>query len=156
MKMKEMHIVPLSKQAVAILKELKPITGQWHYVFPNQHKPAGYMSENTMLYALYRMGYHSRATGHGFRSTASTVLNEHGFSPDVIERQLAHCERNKVRAAYNHGPNTCRNAGKWMQWWADHIDEIAAPNADHPRKPKPTKKKKHLANVSMAPAEKPS
>ena len=104
MKMKELHIVPLSRQAVGILKELKPITGQWNYVFPNQHKPSGYMSENTILYALYRMGYHSRATGHGFRSTASTILNEHGFPPDVIERQLAHGERNKVRAAYNHAP----------------------------------------------------
>ena len=127
MKMKELHIVPLSRQAVGILKELKPITGQWNYVFPNQHKPAGYMSENTILYALYRMGYHSRATGHGFRSTASTVLNEHGFSADVIERQLAHGERNKVRAAYNHAQYLPERR-KMMQWWADHIDEIATPN----------------------------
>ena len=101
MKMREPHIVPLSRQAIVVLKELLPLTGQWKYVFPNQHKPVGHMSENTMLYALYRMGYHLRATGHGFRSTASTVLNEHGFPPDVIERQLAHRERNSVRAAYN-------------------------------------------------------
>ena len=139
MKMKELHIVPLSRQAVGILKELKPITGQWNYVFPNQHKPSGYMSENTILYALYRMGYHSRTTGHGFRSTASTVLNEHGFRADVIERQLAHSERNKVRAAYNHAQYLPERR-KMMQWWADHIDEIAAPNADHLRKPKPSKK----------------
>src|SRR5438552_14303593 len=71
MKMKEAHIVPLSRQAIALLNELRPLTGQWKHVFPNQHKPAGHMSENTILYALYRMGYHSRATGHGFRSTAS-------------------------------------------------------------------------------------
>ncbi len=125
MKMRDPHIVPLSRQATAILKELQPITGQWKYVFPNQHKPSGHMSENTILYALYRMGYHSRATGHGFRSTASTVLNEHGFSPDVIERQLAHGERNKVRAAYNHAQYLPERR-KMMQWWADYLEEIAA------------------------------
>jgi integrase len=125
MKMRDPHTVPLSRQAVAILKELQPITGQWQYVFPNQHKPSGHMSENTILYALYRMGYHSRATGHGFRSTASTVLNEHGFPPDVIERQLAHGERNKVRAAYNHAQYLPERR-KMMQWWADYLDEVAS------------------------------
>ena len=124
MKMKEQHIVPLSRQALVILKEMRAITGQWRYVFPNQHKPAGCMSENTILYALYRMGYHSRATGHGFRSTASTVLNEHGFSPDVIERQLAHGERDKVRAAYNHAQYLPERRGM-MQWWADYLDGLA-------------------------------
>ncbi|MFL5341684.1 MAG: tyrosine-type recombinase/integrase [Gemmataceae bacterium] len=125
MKMKDPHIVPLSRQAIAILKELQPITGQWRFVFPNQHKPSGHMSENTILYALYRMGYHSRATGHGFRSTASTVLNENGFPPDVIERQLAHSERNSVRAAYNHAQYLPERR-KMMQWWADYLDEVAA------------------------------
>lgn len=124
MKMKELHIVPLSRQAIAILKELQPITRQRQHVFPNQHKPAGHMSENTILYALYRMGYHSRATGHGFRSTASTILNEHGFPPDVIERQLAHGERNKVRAAYNHAQYLPERR-KMMQWWADYLDRVA-------------------------------
>lgn len=124
MKMKDPHIVPLSKQAIAVLRELQPITGQWSFVFPNQHKPSGHMSENTILYALYRMGYHSRATGHGFRSTASTVLNEHGFMPDVIERQLAHCERNGVRAAYNHAQYLPERR-KMMQWWADYLDAAA-------------------------------
>jgi integrase len=100
MKMKEQHIVPLARQTVAVLKELRGLTGTRQYLFPNQHNPAKFMSENTMLYALYRMGYHSRTTGHGFRSTASTILNEHGFRADVIERQLAHTERNAVRAAY--------------------------------------------------------
>lgn len=123
MKMRETHIVPLSRQAIGILKELKGLTGQWRYVFPNQHKPSGQMSENTILYALYRMGYHSRATGHGFRSTASTVLNEHGFPPDVIERQLAHGERDKVRAAYNHAEYLPERR-KMMQWWADYLDEV--------------------------------
>ena len=124
MKMKDQHIVPLSSQALAVLEELRPITGHWRYIFPNQHKPSGYMSENTMLYALYRMGYHSRTTGHGFRSTASTILNENGFPPDVIERQLAHCERNKVRAAYNHAQYLPERR-KMMQWWADYIENVA-------------------------------
>lgn len=125
MKMKEPHIVPLSRQATMILKELQPLTGQWQYVFPNQHKPSGHMSENTILYGLYRMGYHSRATGHGFRSTASTVLNEHGFPPDVIERQLAHGDRDKVRAAYNHAQYLPERR-KMMQWWADYLEQVAA------------------------------
>jgi integrase len=83
------------------------------------------MSENTMLYALYRMGYHSRTTGHGFRSTASTILNEHGYRPDVIERQLAHAERNTVRAAYNHAQYLPERR-KMMQWWADYLDKAAS------------------------------
>jgi integrase len=124
MKMKEPHIVPLSRQALEVLKELSPLTGQCRHVFPNQHKPSGQMSENTVLFALYRMGYHSRATGHGFRSTASTVLNEHGFPPDVIERQLAHGERNAVRAAYNHAQYLPERR-KMMQWWADYLDGVA-------------------------------
>ena len=124
MKMKEEHIVPLSRQVVALLRELQNHTGNRQHLFPNQHKPASYMSENTMLYALYRMGYHSRTTGHGFRSTASTILNENGFMPDVIERQLAHSERNKVRAAYNHAQYLPERR-KMMQWWADYIDGIA-------------------------------
>jgi integrase len=125
MKMRDPHIVPLSRQAIEILKELKPISGNWQYVFPNQHKPSGQMSENTILYALYRMGYHSRATGHGFRSTASTVLNENTFPPDVVERQLAHSERDKVRGAYNHAQYLPERR-KMMQWWADHLDELVA------------------------------
>ena len=124
MKMREPHIVPLSRQAIAILKELSPITGDRQHVFPNQHKPSGQMSENTILYALYRMGYHSRATGHGFRSTASTILNENDFPPDVIERQLAHSERDKVRAAYNHAQYLTERR-KMMQWWADYLDKAA-------------------------------
>ena len=78
----------------------KALTGAGTLVFPQRAKPKRPMSENTILYALYRMGYHSRATGHGFRAAASTILNEIGLAPDVIERQLAYVERNKVRA-YN-------------------------------------------------------
>ena len=109
MKMKELHIVPLSRQAIATLRELQTHSGNRQYLFPNEHNPGTFMSENTMLYALYRMGYHSRATGHGFRSTASTVLNEHGFHADVIERQLAHCERDPYGPP-TITPSICRNA----------------------------------------------
>jgi integrase len=127
MKMRDPHIVPLSNQAVAVLRDLQKRTGNRQYLFPNQQKPDKFMSENTMLYALYRMGYHSRTTGHGFRSTASTILNENGFLPDVIERQLAHCERNKVRAAYNHAQHLPERR-KMMQWWADYLDGVANGN----------------------------
>ncbi len=123
MKMRDPHIVPLSTQAISALREMQSRTSNNEYVFPNQQKPTGFMSENTILYALYRMGYHSRATGHGFRSTASTILNEHDFSPDVIERQLAHRERNEVRAAYNHA-QYLKERRKMMQWWADYLDRV--------------------------------
>jgi integrase len=124
MKMKELHIVPLSRQAIATLRELQTHSGNRQYLFPNEHNPGTFMSENTMLYALYRMGYRSRATGHGFRSTASTVLNEHGFHADVIERQLAHCERDPVRAAYNHAQYLPERR-RMMQWWADYLTKAA-------------------------------
>jgi len=125
MKMKDPHIVPLSKQVLAIFKELQQQNGKWQFVFPQQYKPSKCMSENAMLYALYRMGYRSRTTGHGFRATASTVLNENGFPPDHIERQLAHIERNKVRAAYNHAQYLPERR-RMMQWWADYIENIAS------------------------------
>jgi len=124
MKMKDPHIVPLSNQAIAVLRELQTHTGNRQHLFPNQHNMITCMSANTMIYALYRMGYHSRATGHGFRATASTILNENGFMPDVIERQLAHSERNHVRAAYNHAQYLPERR-KMMQWWADYLDDAA-------------------------------
>lgn len=83
------------------------------------------MSENTLLYALYRMGYHGRATGHGFRASASTMLNEMGWKPDVIERQLAHAEKNKVRAAY-HRAEYLPERRQMMQSWADYLDKLKA------------------------------
>ena len=121
MKMGEQHIVPLSDQAIAILKELYLMTGSNEHLFPNRNRPITYISENTMLYAIYRMGYHSRTTAHGFRATASTILNEHGYAPDVIERQLAHTERNKVRASYNHAEYLPERR-KMMQWWGDYLE----------------------------------
>ncbi len=125
MKMKEPHIVPLARQTIELLRELQKHTGNRQHMFPNHHRPVTFMSENAMLYALYRMGYHSKATGHGFRATASTILNEHGFIPDVIERQLAHSERNSIRAAYNHAQYLPERR-KMMQWWADYLDDVAA------------------------------
>lgn len=121
MKMREPHIVPLSAQALEVLEKLLPLSGNSPYLFPsdsNLNKP---MSENTLIYALYRMGYHKRATAHGFRALASTVLNESGFKPDVIERQLAHAERNKVRAAY-HRAEYLPERKAMMNWWADWLD----------------------------------
>ena len=134
MKMKEMHLVPLSKQAISVLRELQKLSGHRNYVFPNRQNPATFMSENTMIFALYRMGYHSRTTGHGFRSTASTILNEHGFdSKAIIERQLAHGERNAVRAAYNHAQYLPERR-KMMQWWADYLEKVASGKKPRSRK----------------------
>src|SRR5262249_872973 len=94
--------------------------------FPSPSRE-GYMSNNTMLYALYRMGYHGRATVHGFRAKASSALNEMGFRPDVIERQLAHQEQNAVRAAYNRA-EYLNERRAMMKRWADHLDVIAGEN----------------------------
>jgi integrase len=115
------HIVPLSDQAIEALKELQAVTGDSKLLFPNEHRPNKPMSENTILYALYRMGYRGRATGHGFRATASTILNEQKWKPDAIERQLAHRERNKVRASYHHSEYLPERR-KMMQAWADFLD----------------------------------
>ncbi|MGH8646460.1 MAG: tyrosine-type recombinase/integrase, partial [Gammaproteobacteria bacterium] len=127
MKMGDAHLVPLSCQAVTAIEQLRLLNGTGRFVFTNQHNHAKYMSENTMLFALYRMGYHSRATGHGFRTTASTVLNEMGFKPDVIERQLAHRSRDKVRAAYNKAEYLPERR-QMMQHWADYLDTLSGGN----------------------------
>lgn len=123
MKMRQAHIVPLSKQAVAILKELRGMTGDSRYILPgrNPDKP---ISNNTLLFALYRMGYKGRMTGHGFRAVASSALNEAGFRPDVIERQLAHKQPNKVRAAYDRAEHLPERR-TMMQQWADMVDAYA-------------------------------
>lgn len=122
MKMRTEHLVPLATQAIAILGELKVLAGQSRYVLPgrNSDKP---MSNNTMLFALYRLGYKGKMTGHGFRAVASTILNEQGWRPDVIERQLAHCERNEVRGAYNRA-EYLPDRTKMMRAWADFVDGL--------------------------------
>lgn len=123
MKMKEAHIVPLSTQSVAVIAEIKGLTGESYggFVFPNRQSPREIMSENTFLRVLKVLGYKGRATAHGFRSTASTILNENGFRPDVIERQLAHCERDQVRAAYNYAQYLPERR-EMMQWWGNYLD----------------------------------
>ena len=123
MKTRKPHWVPLSTQALEVLQQIREINGDRELLFPNERKPDQPISENTILFALYRMGYHSRMTGHGFRACASTVLNECGFKPDVIERQLAHTERNKVRAAYNRAEYRADRASM-MQAWADLLDQM--------------------------------
>jgi integrase len=126
MKMRDPHIIPLSTQAVAILRELHPLTGRGRYVFPSARTPNGdrCMSENAVLAALRRLGYgKEEMTGHGFRSMASTLLNEQGWHRDAIERQLAHAERNAVRAAYNYAEHLPERR-KMMQAWADYLDGL--------------------------------
>ena len=126
MKMGEQHIVPLARQAVAILRELKALTSFGEYVFPSLLTLTRPMSNNTVNTALRRLGYtKEQMTGHGFRSMASTLLNEQGFPPDVIELQLAHAERNKVRAAYNKAQRLAERR-KMMQEWADYLDQLKA------------------------------
>lgn len=124
MKMKTEHVVPLSGRAKEILEELKSLAGGSRFVFPgrNRDKP---ISNNTLLFALYRLGYKGKMTGHGFRAVASTALNESGFRPDVIERQLAHCERNEVRGAYNRAEYLPERR-ELMQWWDNYLSGIKA------------------------------
>ncbi len=125
MKMRAVHIVPLSTQALALLREIQPLTGSGQYVFTGARTSKRPMSENAVLAALRRMGYtKDEMTGHGFRSMASTLLNEQGFNRDAIERQLAHAERDGVRAAYNYAEYLPERR-KMMQHWADYLDELA-------------------------------
>ena len=124
MKMKAPHIVPLASQAVEIVKKLQALNGAYRFVFPGV-RPSIPMSKNTALFALYRLGYRGRMTGHGFRAVASTTLNEMNCDADVIERQLAHAERNKVRAAY-HRSEYLPERKKMMQQWADYLDTLKA------------------------------
>jgi integrase len=124
MKMRRPHLVPLAPQAVALLKEIRRYSGKSPLLFPAATR-TGVISENTMIFGLYRMGYIGRATVHGFRSTDSTILNEHQFNRDWIEMQLAHAD-GSVRAVYN--------AAEWlpgrrqmMCWWADYLDRVGKP-----------------------------
>jgi integrase len=123
MKMREPHIVPLSIQAVELLRELQTITGSNRLLFPNHRRPKECMTATTLNRALERMGYQGQFSSHGFRATASTMLNEMGYSPDWIERQLAHKERNAVRASYNQAQYLDERR-KMMQQWAAYIEAI--------------------------------
>jgi integrase len=124
MKMKRVHVVPLPRQALALLKELRTITGAGTWLFPNFRRPDDVMSATTINRALEHMGYASGLwTGHDFRATASTRLHEMGFHSEWIERQLAHVEESKTKAAYNHAEYLPERR-KMMQDWADWIDHI--------------------------------
>jgi len=125
MKMRREHVVPLSTQAVAILKEARNLTGSGRLVFPSVRTPLRPMSENTLNAALRRLGYgNDEMTSHGFRSTASTLLNESGkWSPDAIERALAHSDTDTVRAAYHRGTHWDERV-KMAQWWSDYLDRL--------------------------------
>ncbi|MDP2903873.1 MAG: tyrosine-type recombinase/integrase [Methylovulum sp.] len=120
------HIVPLSTQAITLLEEIKPLTGNGRYVFPSSRGDGRPMSDNTIRTALKSLGYDSDVmTAHGFRTTASTLLNEQGWSPDAIERQLAHAPRDQVRAAYNR-VQYLDERRRMMQSWADYLDGLKA------------------------------
>lgn len=122
MKAKAEHLVPLPSTVLHLLEEVKRISGQSRYLFPGRN-PSKPISNNTLLFALYRLGYKSRMTGHGFRAVASTILNESGFRPDVIERQLAHCERNEVRGAYNRAEYVAERR-QMMEWWSNYLTAV--------------------------------
>jgi integrase len=119
------HLVPLSDKALEILRELQTISGGREHVFPNRNDPKRPMSPETLRRALHRMGFKGKADVHGFRSTASTILNESGFNPDAIERQLSHAESNKVRAAYNRA-EYMEERRAMLKWWTDYIENIKA------------------------------
>ena len=124
MKMRVQHIVPLSTQAVAILRELQPSTARFQFLFPSVRSRFRPMSENTITAAIRRLGYTGQEmTGHGFRSMASTLLNEQGWNRDAIERQLAHSERDAVRAAYNYA-ELLPDRRRMMQAWGNYLDEL--------------------------------
>jgi integrase len=124
MKEGDRHIIPLSNQAIEILKKLKEISGGRKYIFPSKTKPNhGHMSNGTMLGALKRLGYKNIMTGHGFRSVASTILHEKGFSETHIETQLAHLTGNKVSRSYNAAKYIPERT-RMMQEWADYLDAI--------------------------------
>lgn len=133
MKSRVQHIVPLSTQAVAILRELQPMTGRFPFAFPSVRSRYRAMSENAVTGALRRMGYTGQdMTGHGFRSMASTLLNEQGWNRDAIERQLAHGERDAVRAAYNYAEHLPERR-RMMQAWADYLQKLKDGSGDTER-----------------------
>ena len=124
MKMKRLHVVPLSRQTAEVLKDLQQITGKEKWLFPSARRDGRCMSENTIRVALRSMGYGNEdMTAHGFRGMASTILYENEFMSDIIERQLAHMESNAVKAAYNHAEYLPQRR-EMMQWYADYLDGL--------------------------------
>lgn len=132
MKMRQEHRIPLSSQALELLQSMQVLTGERVLIFPSPFYPSKPLSENTFNSAMARMGYKNLATAHGFRALFSTVANETGWRPDVIERQLAHKERNEVRAAYNRSTYMTERT-KLLQWWGDYLEGCKAGNVVHLR-----------------------
>jgi len=118
------HIVPLTRQTIKLINELEPITGRYDLLFPGERRATQPMSENTLLFVLYRLGYKGKATPHGFRATASSILHEQGFNSDAVEKQLSHTEKNKVKAAYNYNAEFMKERKKIMKWWSDYLDDM--------------------------------
>jgi integrase len=146
MKMRVQHVVPLSTQAIAVLKDLQPLTGRFAFTFPGVRSRFRSMSENTITAALRRMGYTGQdMTGHGFRSMASTLLNEQGWNRDAIERQLAHGERDAVRAAYNYAQHLPERR-RMMQAWGDFLDRLKA-DIPVPQPMQTTPKRKNVSGI---------
>jgi len=123
MKMRDTHIVPLSRQAVRVLRELHRITGTRSYLFPNTRRPKSFMASTTLNQALANIGFRGKFSAHGFRATASTLMNEMDFDEDLIERQLDHQERDATRASYNQAKHLVKRRAM-MQEWADYLDTL--------------------------------
>lgn len=123
MKMRRPHLVPLSTQVITALREVQAITGRYKLVFPGRNDITEPMNEASVNQVLKRIGYHGKATGHGFRHTMSTILHEKGFNMAWIELQLAHVDKNTIRGTYNHA-QYLENRREMIQWYADYIDEL--------------------------------
>ncbi|WP_138738798.1 integrase domain-containing protein [Pseudomonas sp. FSL W7-0098] len=127
MKKRRIHIVPLTDQALALLEAIKPYSGHREYVFPADRDPRTHCNSQTANMALKRMGFEGRLVSHGMRSMASTILNEHGWDPELIEVALAHVDKDEVRSAYNRAEYIERRR-PMMAWWSEHIQEAATGN----------------------------
>jgi len=127
MKKKKAHVVPLTRQYLALLDMLKPISGRSEFVFPSDRDPKKHANPQTANTALKRMGFDKQLVAHGMRALASTILNEEGFDGDVIEAALAHTGKNEVRNAYNRASYIERRKPV-MKWWSEHIEEAAMGN----------------------------
>ena len=127
MKKRRIHIVPLTEQALALLEAIKPYSGHREYVFPADRNPRTHCNSQTANMALKRMGFEGRLVSHGMRSMASTILNEHGWDPELIEVALAHVDKDEVRSAYNRADYIERRR-PMMAWWSEHIQEAATGN----------------------------
>ena len=127
MKKRRIHIVPLTEQALALLEAIKPYSEHREYVFPADRNPRTHCNSQTANMALKRMGFEGRLVSHGMRSMASTILNEHGWDPELIEVALAHVDKDEVRSAYNRADYIERRR-PMMAWWSEHIQEAATGN----------------------------